>query len=74
MKKGLAATQTLPIRVESITYKVQKEMSLFKSGATRGNHLQKAYDDILSIRPIGVESERAFSADGFLCSKNRTTK
>ena len=40
-------------------------MSLFKSGATRGNHLQKAYDDILSIRPIGVESERAFSADGF---------
>ena len=44
MEKGLAAIQTLPIRVESITSKIQKEMSLF-----RGNHLQKAYDYILSI-------------------------
>ena len=39
MEKGLAATQTVPIRVESITSKIQKEMSLFESGATRGNHL-----------------------------------
>ena len=39
MEKGLAATHTLPIRVESITSKIQKEMLLFESGATRGNHL-----------------------------------
>ena len=64
MEKGLAATQTLAIRVESITSKIQKEMSLFESGATRGNHLQKAYDYILSIRPTSVESERAFLAAG----------
>ena len=70
MEKGLAATQTLPIRVESITSKIQKEMSLFESGATRDNHLQKAYDYILSIRSTSVESERAFSAAGFLCPKN----
>ena len=70
MEKRLAATQTLPIRVESITSKIQKEMSLFESGATRGNHLQKAYDYILTIWPRSVESERAFSVAGFLCSKN----
>ena len=72
MEKGLAATQTLPIRVESITSKIQKEMLLFESGATRGNHLQKAYDYILPIWPKSVESEQAFSAARVLCSKNRT--
>ena len=71
MEKGLAATQTLPIRVESITSKIQKEMSLFESGATRSIHLQKAYDYILPICPTSVESKQAFSAAGFLCSKNQ---
>ena len=43
-----------------------------KGGATRGNHRQKSYDYIVSIQPTSVESERAFSAAGFSCSKNRT--
>lgn len=72
MEKGLIAIRTTPIRVESITSKIEKEMFLFESGGTRGDHLQKVYNYILSIRPTSVESERAFSAAGFLCSKNRT--
>ena len=72
MEKELAAIQTLPIRVESMTSRIKKEISLFETGATRGNHLQKAYDYILTIRPISVESECAFSTAGFLCSKNQT--
>ena len=55
MEKGLVATQTLPTREESITSKIQKEMSLFERGATRSNHFQKAYDYILSIRPTSVD-------------------
>ena len=47
-------------------------MLLFESGATRGNHFQKAYDYILPIQPTSVESKRAFSAAEFLCRKNRT--
>ena len=47
-------------------------MSLFESGATKGNHHQKAYNYILSIQPTSVGSDQAFSAAGFLCSKNRT--
>ena len=42
MEKGLAAIYTLLIRVESITSKIQKEMSLFESGATRGKNNAKA--------------------------------
>ena len=71
MEKGLAPIQTLPIRVESITSKIQKKMSLFESGATRGNQLQKAYGYIQFILPTSVDSEQAFSAAGFLCSKNQ---
>ena len=72
MEKGLAAPQTLPIRVESITSKIKKEMFLFEIGATGGNYLQKSYYYILSIGPTSVVSQRLISAAGFLCSKTQT--
>ena len=50
----------------------KKEMSLFEGGGTRGMYMQMAYNSLLTIPPSSVESERAFSAAGILCSRLRT--
>ena len=42
-------------------------MSLFEAGGTRGSVLEGAYKALLAIPPTSVESERAFSAAGYLC-------
>lgn len=55
-----------------LTAMIKKEMSLFEGGGARGKCLQAAYDCLLSIPPSSVESERAFSSAGTLCSKLRT--
>jgi len=41
-------------------------------GGGRGRILQWVYDYLLSVPPTSVESERAFSAAGVVCSKLRT--
>jgi len=47
-------------------------MSIFEGGGTRGLVLEGAYKALLAIPPTSVESERAFSAAGYLCSKIRS--
>ena len=49
-------------------------MSLFEAGGTRGLVLEGAYKALLAIPPTSVESERAFSAAGYLCSKIRSRR
>jgi len=47
-------------------------MALFDAGGARGFNLESAYKYLRYIPPSSVESERAFSAAGYLCSKLRT--
>nr|CAI5846274.1 unnamed protein product [Callosobruchus analis]CAI5870182.1 unnamed protein product [Callosobruchus analis] len=51
---------------------IKREQNLFEKGGARGANLQKAYEHLLTIVPTSVESERAFSAAGILCTKFRT--
>jgi len=51
---------------------IRQETSLFEGRGERGRILQLVYDYLLSVPPITVESERAFSAAGVVCSKLRT--
>ena len=50
---------------------LKKEISLFEDEGVRGKYLQQVYDLLLTIRPISVESERAFSAVGIILNKLR---
>ena len=47
-------------------------MFLFENGAIRGHHLELAYQYLLTIFPMSVEAERAFSAAGFIANKIRS--
>lgn len=51
---------------------IKKELSLFDNGGTRGHHLELVYKYLLSIPPISVEAERAFSAAGYIGNKLRS--
>ena len=47
-------------------------MSLFQNGGVRGHHLELAYQYLLTIFPMSVEAERAFSTAGFIANKIRS--
>lgn len=51
---------------------IKKEIALFENGGTKGHHLQLSYNCLKSIQPTSVESERAFSSAGSLCTKIRS--
>lgn len=51
---------------------LKKEMALFKSVGKRGHHLKLAYQYLMTIPPTSVESERAFSAAGYIGNKIRS--
>jgi hypothetical protein len=55
-------------RLESV---VKKEMDLFECGGTRGRFLQFAYNCFATLLPTSVESERAFSAAGYIATDVR---
>lgn len=47
-------------------------MHLLESGGLKGDHLQFAYNALLTVVPTSVEAERAFSAAGYLACKVRS--
>jgi hypothetical protein len=57
---------------DSMATVIRQEMSLFEVGGGRGRILQLVYDYLLTVPPTSVESERAFSAAGVVCSKLQT--
>lgn len=71
VEKGLNSSRKAPAKTESTSSKIQKEMSLFEGGGSRGDHLQKIYNYLITIKPTSVEAERAFSAAGYINSKIR---
>lgn len=70
IKEGYAPMQ--PIRFETLTSKVQKEMSLFENGGKRGDYLERIYSYLMTIKPTSVESERAFSSAGQFITRIRS--
>lgn len=51
---------------------IRQEMNLLENGGSRGMFLSIAYECLMLVRPTSIESERAFSACGYLCSKIRS--
>lgn len=47
-------------------------MALYENGGSRGKYLSMAFNNLISIPPISVESERAFSSSGYLCNHLRS--
>lgn len=70
IKEGYAPMQ--PIRFETLSSKIQKEMSLFENGGRRGDYLERTYSYLMTIKPTSVESERAFSSAGQFATKIRS--
>lgn len=70
---GMARQQQIPHRCESLTSTLQKEMALFENGGSHGDFLKRAYNYLKTIKPTSIESERAFSSAGLLCTKLRSS-
>lgn len=51
---------------------IKKEMSFFETNGIRGKYLTLVYNYFLTIQPTSVESERAFSAAGLICTRIRS--
>ena len=51
---------------------IKTEMTRFESNGYKGHHLTMAYKAVLTIPPTSVESERAFSAASYFCTKVRS--
>lgn len=51
---------------------IKIEMALYENGGSRGKYLSMAFNNLISIPPTSVESERAFSSSGYLCNHLRS--
>ncbi|CAH0405771.1 unnamed protein product [Chilo suppressalis] len=60
------------LTTNSLESLIKKEMNLYESGGSKGELLQFADNCLRSVVPTSVESERAFSAAGYLASKIRS--
>lgn len=79
IKKALSSKQTSTTDYSDTTQSdknllksIRQELSLFENGGNRGHFLNKAYECLLCVRPTSIESERAFSSAGYICSKIRS--
>ena len=67
-KRPFLLVSTSTDRLESL---IKKEMRLYGCRGTRGHFLQFAYNNLLTLVPTSVESERAFSAAGYIATEIR---
>lgn len=56
---------------KDFTKVIKREMAVLEDGGGRGFHLELLYKYLLTIKPTSVDSERAFSNAGLLCTKVR---
>ena len=72
-KTEISFTKAFTKKTSQSLYQVVKnELNYFREEKFRGKYLQMAYDFLMSIQPTSVESERAFSAAGLVCTKIRS--
>ena len=60
------------LTTNSLEALIKKEMNLYESGGSKGELLQFVDNCLRSVVPTSVESERAFSAAGYLANKIRS--
>lgn len=60
-------------KIPSLEQKIKDEITFFEKTGTKGTYLQNVYDFLMTIVPTSVESERAFSAAGYICTKIRSS-
>ena len=59
--------------LEDINSVIHSEMSYFALEKSRGKYLNIAFQYLMTCRPTSVESERAFSSAGQICTKFRSS-
>lgn len=71
IEKALSKATTTP-SANNLNLVLRREMALYEGGGALGFHLKMVYNFLLTIPPTSVDSERAFSAAGILCTKFRS--
>jgi hAT family C-terminal dimerisation region len=51
---------------------IKREIAVLEDGGGRGFYLETLYIFLLTIKPTSVDSERAFSNAGLICTKVRS--
>lgn len=51
--------------------RIRREITIFEDEGVRGSYLESVYKSLLSVPATSVESERAFSSAGQICTKIR---
>lgn len=77
IRKKINVNSTLPIRRQqvmpnSVHQCVKTEMQYFRKEGIQGKYLKMAFAALMTTRPTSVESERAFSVAGTICTKIRS--
>ncbi|KAF2885535.1 hypothetical protein ILUMI_20685 [Ignelater luminosus] len=60
-----------PSRANTLESIIKKKMTLYESGGSMGKYLTFTYNALKGIPPTSVETERPFSAAGYIVSKIR---
>lgn len=72
-KSNLESSAKQSPKGKGLTNVIKREMDFFQEQNIRGKYLDKAFNMLLTVRPTSVESERAFSAAGLICTKLRSS-
>lgn len=72
-KSNLESTRPKSPKAKGLANIIKREMEFFQEQNIRGKYLEKAFKMLLTVRPTSVESERAFSAAGLICTKLRSS-
>lgn len=63
---------TQMVEQKDLVKTIKREVELFEDECARGKYLELVYRSLLTIPPTSVESERAFSTAGKICTKIRS--
>lgn len=72
LRKSSIGVSSSEFSADDLLTTIRKEMSAFESSGSKGKYLTLADENLRTIKPTSVESERAFSAAGYLCNELRT--
>lgn len=74
INKDVNSAKALPTRTKKdLTSIIKKELLIFELESNRGKNLEMCYENLQSIPPTSVESERMFSSSGIICTKIRSS-